>query len=409
MNKNINDYNWYRVFQNSAAQKEAEFKKKLPEKAKEFRTAEILYKTALKNNKTNGTVYSDDGVPYSAVLYARYKEAKNKYSIALNDIKLFHINARYYENKAENARINNTNGIFNKFARRIQDIIDKFPKNENNNLKRIAEGLAKENEDFNKKHPEIAAKFKSQEKPENPKEYYEARAKQEKAAKKYEENKKKLNNENKIRKSLENKYVFNFFLPPEAIKAFKENHKKIVQYEKMVNFENKEARNWEKKAEKIRIQSKKETILKIGQFFQDKFDKTLKGENEVLKRTIKNLKFQKTRNQTAIARSNQPAQEQLPGQTQGQLPTQNIQSINNKVAPKNNKIGKASIVKTQNKIEKTPVIKKQSNNKVAIQNNKIEKAPVLKKQSNSKVAIRNNKIGKTPIVKTQGNNKVRNV
>lgn len=365
MNKNINDYNGYRALQNSAAQKEAEFKKNLPEKAKEVRTAEILYKTALKNNKTNGTVYSDDGVPYSDVLYARYKEAKNKYSIALNDIKLFHINARYYENKAENARINNTNGIFNKFARRIQDIIDKFPKNENNNLKQIAEGLAKENEDFNKKHPEIAAKFKSQEKPENPKEYYEARAKQEKAAKKYEENKKKLNNENKIRKSLENKYVFNFFLPPEAIKAFKENHKKIVQYEKMVNFENKEARNWEKKAEKIRIQNQKGTILKIGQFFQDKFDKTLKGKNEILKRKIEKLKNQKIRNLTQL---NPP----IPLPAQGQLSAHNIQSIKNKVAPKNNKI------------EKAPVVKKQNNNKVVPQNNKFGNIAKLNNNNKSK-------------------------
>lgn len=223
MKKNINDYNWYRALQNSAAEKEAEFKKNLSEEEKEVRTAEILYKTTLKNNKTNGIIYSDDGVPYSDVLYARYKEAKNKYSIALNDIKLFHINARYYEKKAENARINNTKGTFNKFARRIQDIIDKFPKNENNNLKRIAEGLAKENEDFNKKHPEIATKFKSQEKPENPKEYYEARAKQKEAAKKYEENKQKLDNENKIRISLEKNMDFNFL-----------NHLKLLKHLKKI-------------------------------------------------------------------------------------------------------------------------------------------------------------------------------
>lgn len=130
----------------------------------------------------------------------------------------------------------------------------------------------------------------------------------------------------------------------------------------MVNFENKEARNWEKKAEKIRIQSKKGTILKIGQFFQDKFDKTLKGENEVLKRTIKNLKSQKDINQTTIARSY-------------------IQNIKNKVTPKNNKLEKASIIKTQNKIKKAPVVKKQSNNKVVpqnTQNNKFGKVPIAK-------------------------------
>ena len=51
----------------------------------------------------------------------------------------------------------------------------------------------------------------------------------------------------------------------------------------------------------------------------------------------------------------------------------------------------------------------ENENTETVKNNKIEKAPVLKKQSNSKVAIRNNKIVKTPIVKTQGNNKVRNV
>ena len=374
MNKNINDYSLYRALQNSAARQEEEAKKGLSEKEKEARTSEILYKTTLQNKNVkynkDGAVYSDNVNTNFELnsLYKRYKKAKEEYNNALNTIKTSHIKARDYEKKAENARINNTNGTFNKFARRIQDIIDKFPKNENNNLKRIAERLVEKNEDFNKKHPEIAAKFKSQEKPENPKEYYEARAKQEKAAKKYEENKKKLNNENKIRKSLENKYVFNFFLPPKAIKAFKENHKKIVQYEKMVNFENKEARNWEKKAEKIRIQSKKGTILKIGQFFQDKFDKTLKGENEVLKRTIKNLKSQKDINQTTIARSY-------------------IQSIKNKVAPKNNKLEKASIIKTQNKIEKAPVVKKQNNNKVVPQNTK------------------NNKFGKVPIAKLKNNNK----
>lgn len=116
----------------------------------------------------------------------------------------------------------------------------------------------------------------------------------------------------------------------------------------MVNFENKEARKWEKKAEKIRIQSKKGTILKIGQFFQDKFDKTLKGKNEILKRTIKDLKFQKNRNQTAIAQ-----------------------------------------VKTQNKIEKAPVVKKQSNNKIAPQNNKI---------GNIAKSKNNNKSKKTPVL-----------
>lgn len=381
MNKNTNDYNWYRVFQNSAAEKEAEFKKNLSEIKKEVRTAENLYKTTLKNNKTNGIIYSDDGVPYSDVLYARYKEAKNKYSIASNSIKILHIRARDCEKKAENARINNTNGIFNKFARRIQDIIDKFPKNENNNLKRIAEGLAKENEDFNKKHPEIAAKFKSQEKPENPKEYYEARSKQKEAAKKYEENKQKLYNENKIRKSLEEKYGFQFFKSPKVIKAFKENHKKIVQYEKMVNFENKEARKWEKEAEKIRIQSKKGTILKIGQFFQDKFDKTLKGKNEILKRTIEKLKNQKIRNLTQL----KPL---IP--SQGQLSAHNIQSINNKVAPQNNKIEKVPVVKTQN-------------------NNKIGKAPVVKKQNNNKVATQKNKFGKLPIAKLNNNNKSKKI
>ena len=119
----------------------------------------------------------------------------------------------------------------------------------------------------------------------------------------------------------------------------------------MVNFENKEARKWEKKAEKIRIQSKKGTILKIGQFFQDKFDKTLKGKNEILKRTIEKLKNQKIRNLTQA---------------------HNIQSINNKVAPQNNKI------------EKAPVVKKQNNNKVATKNNKFGKLPIAKLNNNNK-------------------------